>query len=187
MPGKGFATHPHKDMEIISYVLEGELEHRDSMGNGSIIKPGEVQRMSAGTGVTHSEYNPSDKDKVHFLQIWFLPDEIGLAPGYEQKSFSDKEKRGRFRLVASKNGRDGSVSLNQDMDMSVALLNSDEKASYTILNDRALWIQICRGSVEVNDNLLQAGDGAYAIREDMLEFKNGNNAEIILFDMNKLH
>jgi redox-sensitive bicupin YhaK (pirin superfamily) len=184
--GAGFGSHPHDNMEIISYVLEGALEHKDSMGNGSVISPGDVQRLSAGTGMMHSEYNHSKTEEVHFLQIWFLPDEKNVEPGYEQKAFGDDEKRGKFRLVASKTGRDGSVSLHQDMDMSVALLHGDETAMYRTGKDRALWVHIARGEVTLNDQKLHAGDGVALAEEEILNFERGHNAEVIVFDMQPL-
>jgi redox-sensitive bicupin YhaK (pirin superfamily) len=183
IPGAGFATHPHRDMEIISYVLDGALEHRDSMGNGSVIRPGDVQRMSAGTGVTHSEYNHSKESAVHFLQIWFLPEKSGLQPGYEQKSFAEHEKRGRFRLVASRNGMDGSVSLNQDVNMRVGLFHGDESDGLEIVDGRSAWLHIARGHVRVNGEKLQAGDGASVERPGRLRFGGGADAEVIVFDM----
>jgi len=144
-PGGGFATHGHRDMEIISYVLDGALEHKDSMGNGSVIRPGDVQRMSAGTGVTHSEYNHSKEAPVRFLQIWFLPDRKGREPGYEQKHFPAADKRGRLKLVASNTGRDGSVSLNQDVDMYAALFDGDETARHELAAGRSAWVQVANG------------------------------------------
>lgn len=185
-PGAGFGTHPHSNMEIISYVLEGALEHRDSMGNGSVIRPGEVQRLSAGRGITHSEYNHSATEEVHFLQIWFLPDETGVDPGYAQKAFAEDEKRGRFRLVASKDGRDGSLSLHQDVDMSVALIDGGERLSYPVAAGRAVWAQIARGEVMLNGELLRAGDGVALLDEPELVFEQGRGAEVILFDMQPL-
>jgi len=182
-PGAGFGSHPHDNMEIISYVLDGALEHKDSMGNGSVIRPGDVQRLSAGTGMMHSEYNHSQTEEVHFLQIWFLPDKKNVEPGYEQKAFSDDEKRGKFRLVASKAGRDGSVSLNQDMDMSVALLDGDETATYLTGKDRLLWVHIARGEVTLNSQELSAGDGVALAEEELLTFERGHHAEVIVFDM----
>lgn len=181
--GAGFGTHPHSNMEIISYVLDGALAHKDSMGNGSVIRPGEVQRLSAGTGMTHSEFNHSKDNEVHFLQIWFLPDEQGVKPDYEQKAFSDAEKRGQFRLVASKTGRDGSVSLHQDMDMSVALIDGDEQVTYSTSNDRALWVHVARGEVTMNGHQLSAGDGVAIREEERLSFEKGSQAEVIIFDM----
>ena len=181
-PGGGFATHGHRDMEIISYVLEGALEHKDSMGNGSIIQPGDVQRMSAGTGVTHSEYNHSKTAPVRFLQIWFLPDSKGLAPGYEQKHFEASEKRGRLKLVASREGRDGSVSLNQDVDMYAALLDGAESVTHELPAGRLAWIQVARGSVSVNGENLDAGDGAAVNGPKTLTIGDARDAELILFD-----
>jgi len=182
-PGKGFGTHPHRDMEIISYVLDGALEHKDSMGNGSVIRPGDVQRMSAGTGVTHSEFNHSGADPVHFLQIWIIPDAAGHAPGYEQKFFGPEDKRGRLRLVASATGRDGSVSLNQDADVLAGLFDGDESTTYTARPQRDLWIHIARGFIEVNGEALQAGDGAAVDAGGELRFADGRDAEVLLFDM----
>lgn len=182
-PGKGFGTHPHRDMEIISYVLDGALEHKDSMGNGSVIRPGDVQRMSAGTGVTHSEFNHSATDPVHFLQIWILPDAPGHAPGYEQKFFAGEDKRGRLRLVASATGRDGSVSLNQDADILAGFFDGDESATYTARRQRDLWIHVARGSLSVNGQSLEAGDGAAVSGEETLGFEDGRDAEVLLFDM----
>lgn len=182
-PGGGFATHPHQDMEIVSYVLSGALEHRDSMGNGSVIRPGDVQRMSAGTGVTHSEYNHSQQEAVHFLQIWFLPEQRGIQPGYEQKSFAEAEKRGRFRLVASRAGSDGSVSLNQDVNLYVGLFDGDESASFAVRKGRAVWLHVARGRIQVAGQSLAAGDGASVTAAGNLEFAAGQQAEVIVFDM----
>lgn len=182
-PGKGFGTHPHRDMEIISYVLDGALEHRDSMGNGSVIRPGDVQRMSAGTGVTHSEFNHSSDDEVHFLQIWVLPDQKGHTPGYQQKHFSNEEKRGRLRLIASHDGDDSSVTLNQDVKIYSGLLNDEETFSYNTKPNRVAWIHVARGEVELNDERLQAGDGVSVNPGQSLEFRNGDHAEVLVFDM----
>ena len=181
-PGDGFATHPHRDMEIISYVLEGALEHKDSMGNGSVIRPGEVQRMSAGTGVTHSEFNHSKEEPVRFLQIWILPDRAGHEPGYEQKHFDAAGSRGALRLVASRDGRDGSVSLNQDVDMYVTLLDEGESVVHQVRDGRSAWIQLAGGSVTVNDSLLEAGDGASIVGPAKLKFTEGHASEVIIFD-----
>lgn len=181
--GKGFGTHPHRDMEIISYVLDGELAHRDSMGNGSVIRPGDVQRMSAGTGVTHSEFNHSASAPVRFLQIWILPESRGLAPGYEQKHFAPDEKQGTLRLVASREGRDGSVSLNQDADMYASRLDQGQRVRYEISEGRDVWIQIARGSARVNDSLLDEGDGASLSRPGMVSIAGTESAEVLLFDM----
>ncbi len=182
-PGAGFATHPHRDMEIISYVLEGALEHRDSMGNGSVIRPGDVQRMSAGTGVTHSEFNPSPDDPVHFLQIWILPEAIGLAPGYEQKNFTEADRRGRLALVASRDGRENSVSLNQDVDIHAGLLDGEDHVRFDPRTGRKLWIHVARGSVKVNGQLLEAGDGATTRSLEPLGFGDADSAEVLLFNM----
>lgn len=182
-PGKGFGTHPHRDMEIISYVLEGQLAHRDSMGNGSVIRPGDVQRMSAGTGVTHSEFNGSQEEPVHFLQIWILPDAQGHAPGYEQKFFGEEEKRGRLRLVASREGRDGSVALNQDADIHAGLLDGDEAVDFEVRANRDVWVHLARGAVELNGEALEAGDGAALSEAGTLSFSNGRDAEVLVFDM----
>jgi len=181
-PGVGFGTHGHRDMEIVSYVLEGTLAHRDSMGTGSLIRPGEVQRMSAGTGVTHSEMNPSNQEGVHFLQIWILPEQRGITPGYEQKKFEDEERRGALRLVASPDGRDGSVTVHQDVAIYSSLLDG-ELVTHTFAPDRYGWVQIARGEVELNGQQLNAGDGA-AIEGESSVTLRGKNAEVLLFDLN---
>ena len=183
-PGGGFPMHPHADMEIVTYVLEGALAHKDSMGNNSTIRPGEVQRMSAGTGITHSEFNPSNTDPVHLLQIWFLPRKKGIAPGYEQKSFTAEEKRGKFRLVAAHDGREGSVSLNQDVNMSVALLDGAANAAeYTVPEGRKAWVHLARGTTTLNGQKLTAGDGAAVEDETTLRFTDGQGAEVVVFEM----
>jgi redox-sensitive bicupin YhaK (pirin superfamily) len=181
--GRGFGTHPHRDMEIITYVLEGSLEHRDSMGNGSVIRPGDVQRMSAGTGVTHSEFNHSSEDSVHFLQIWILPDTAGHEPGYQQKHFTEQEKRGVLRLVASANGRDGSVSLNQDADIYAGLFDGAEATTFKVRADRNTWLHVARGVIEVNGQRLEPGDGVAVLQAGNLEFSHGSGAELLVFDM----
>lgn len=183
IPGQGFPTHPHRDMEIITYVLEGALEHRDSMGNGSVIRPGEVQRMSAGTGVTHSEYNASRSEGVHFLQIWILPEARGLEPGYEQKAFSAEEKRGKLRLVASRDGAEGSVKLNQDAKLYATLLEQGEELSFTIEPGRHAWVHVARGKAQLNGRAMAAGDGASASGEGRLLLRGEQGAEILLFDL----
>ncbi|NTV01328.1 MAG: pirin family protein [Chlorobiaceae bacterium] len=183
MPGQGFGTHPHRDMEIISYVLEGALEHRDSMGNGTVIRPGEVQRMSAGSGVTHSEFNHSEHEPVHFFQIWILPEKRGLLPGYEQKRFPAEERRGRFRLVASRDGREGALVINQDASIHSAILEPGESVSFTLASGRHAWLQVARGSVELNGLALEAGDGAAASEEPLLTVVGGALSELILFDL----
>jgi len=183
-PGQGFATHPHRDMEIISWVLEGELEHRDSMGNGSIIRPGEVQRMSAGTGVTHSEFNPSDSERTHFLQIWILPDRKGHIPAYVQTAFTDDALHGRFRLVASPDGRDGSVAMHQNACLFIARLDASAPAADQVLSpQRKAYVHLARGEVRMNDIAMQAGDGAYIEQEKALAFDRAQQAEILLFDL----
>ncbi len=183
-PGKGFATHGHRDMEIISYVLEGALEHKDSIGNGSVIKPGDVQRISAGTGILHSEFNSSDTEPVHFLQIWILPDQNGIEPSYEQKTFSPEEKRGKLRLVGSRNGRDGSVTIHQDVDLYSVLLGSGEAVSHTLDNNRQAWIHVVRGAVELNGQQLYAGDGAAISQENNITLQGvSEDAEVLLFDL----
>jgi len=180
-PGAGFATHPHRDMEIVTYVLEGALEHKDSMGNGSVIVPGEVQRMSAGTGVTHSEFNPSKTEPVHFLQIWVLPGAEGLPPGYEQKKFSLPEKS--FRLVASPDGRDGSVSINQDAKIYAGRLTNGGSLRQVLSPSRKAWLHVARGDVKLNDTALHEGDAAALQEEPSLELSNAKDAEVLLFDL----
>jgi len=184
-PGGGFPTHPHSDMEIISYVLEGALEHKDSIGTGSVIRPGDLQRMSAGTGIRHSEFNASDKEPVHFLQIWIIPERAGLEPGYEQKSFSEDEKRGQLRLIASRDGRDGSVTIHQDAALYAALLESGERVSHTIHEGRGAWVQVARGSIAVNGQLLEAGDGVAIEDVGDVEIEGKDSAEVLVFDLAK--
>ena len=181
--GRGFPTHPHRDMEIISYVLEGALEHRDSMGNGSVIRPGEVQRMSAGTGVTHSEKNHSPNEAAHFLQIWIVPNEQGLKPGYEQKMYSDEEKRGRLHLIASNDGRDGSVTVHQDTELYAGLLDAGQEVAHPIAQGRHAWLQVARGMVTVGGQQLKQGDGASISEEQSLIIKGLEPSEILLFDL----
>jgi redox-sensitive bicupin YhaK (pirin superfamily) len=182
-PETGFGTHPHRDMEIITYILAGELEHKDSMGNGSRIRPGEVQRMSAGTGVTHSEFNPSQTDPVHLLQIWILPERKGITPGYEQREFPAAESRGKFRLIASRDGREGAVTIHQDAEVYSALLEPDEKVSHSLKPNRHAWVQVARGAVTMNGHPLNEGDGAAVSQEEILEFQAGKSSEILLFDL----
>ncbi|MGK7952279.1 MAG: pirin family protein [Xenococcaceae cyanobacterium] len=183
-PGQGFGTHSHRDMEIISYVLAGELEHKDSIGNGSVIRPGDVQRMSAGTGIAHSEFNASAIDPVHFLQIWILPQQTGIKPSYEQKHFSLEEKQGKLRLVASPDGRDNSVTIHQDANLYVAALNKGDRVNHNTDKNRSLWIQVAKGGVEVNGRSLQAGDGAAITQEtDIAISGTTDNTEILLFDL----
>ncbi len=182
-PGMGFGTHGHRDMEIISYVLEGELEHKDSLGNGSVIRPGNVQRMSAGTGVRHSEYNPSAKDGVHFLQIWIEPAERGIDPGYEEKHFDAAAKRGRLRLIASPDGREGSVRIHQDALVFASLLDGAETAVHALAPGRRAYVHVARGEVTVNGQALRAGDALKATGEREIRLSNGKGAEVLLFDL----
>ena len=182
-PGAGFPTHGHRDMEIITYVLEGSLQHRDSMGNGSAIRPGQVQRMSAGTGVTHSEFNASRGEPVHLLQIWMLPQREGLDPSYEEKSFSDKELRGALRLVASSDARDGSVKIHQDAEAYAARFNPGQQVSHALRRGRYAWVQVADGSVKVNGQLLGPGDGAALDNEPAVELFAVDDPEVLLFDL----
>ncbi len=183
-PGGGFPTHPHSDMEIISYVLEGGLEHRDSLGTGSIIRPGDVQRMSAGTGVRHSEFNASKTEPVHFLQIWIMPERDGLQPSYEQKSFAPEEKRNRLRLVGSRDGRDGSVTIHQDVDLYATLPGDGETVHHELKPGRVAWLQVASGTVKLNGEQLYHGDGAAIDEPGMLELTGTSaDAEVLLFDM----
>ena len=181
--GHGFPMHPHRDMEIITYVLEGALEHQDSMGNGSTIRPGDGQRMSAGTGVRHSEANSSERDAAHLLQIWILPDRSGHKPGYEQKTFPEAEKRGKLRLIASPDGKDGSVSIHQDARLYVSLLKPGEEVKHELAPGRYAWVQVAKGAVEVNGKSLSQGDGAAVSEEKQLVVKGAEDAEILLFDL----
>lgn len=182
-PGGGFPTHPHSDMEIISYVLDGALEHKDSLGTGSIIRPGDVQRMTAGTGVRHSEFNASKMDPVHFLQIWIIPEADGLEPSYEQKAFAEEEKRGKFVLIASRTGRDGSLTIHRDVDLYAALVGQDESISHQLETGRSAWVQIARGSVKLNERELRAGDGAAVTEAGALAIVGEADAEVLLFDI----
>jgi quercetin 2,3-dioxygenase len=181
-PGQGFGAHRHRDMEIVSYVLEGALAHRDSMGNSGVIRPGDVQRMSAGTGVQHSEFNGSESEPVHFLQIWILPERRAIPPSYEQKKFPAEAKRGRLRLVGSKDGRDGSLTIQQDADLYATLLDAGEMVRHPIATGRFAWLQVARGEVELNGNALSAGDGAAVSGERELAI-TGQEAELLLFDL----
>ena len=181
--GGGFPMHPHRDMEIVTYVLEGALEHRDSMGNGSVIKPGDVQYMSAGTGVRHSEFNASETEPVHLYQIWMFPEKEGLKPAYEQKNFSTAEKRGKLRLLASPDGREGSVKIRQDNELYATVLADDETVKHTLQPDRHAYVQVARGSVTLNGTQLEEGDGAAISEEKSVELIGVNNAEVLLFDL----
>jgi redox-sensitive bicupin YhaK (pirin superfamily) len=182
-PGYGFGTHPHRDMEIISYVLEGALAHKDSMGTGSVIRPGDVQRMSAGTGVLHSEMNPSTTEGVHFLQIWLMPNERGIAPSYEEKRFEAAEKRGRFRLLASPDARDGAVAIHQDVDLYAGVFAPGEGARFEMRPGRHAWLQVAQGAVTLNGETFGQGDGAAVSDETALDVKATADSEIILFDL----
>lgn len=181
--GGGFGTHAHRDMEIISYVLEGELAHRDSIGNGSVIRPGDVQRMSAGSGVQHSEFNPSKDRTVHFLQIWIQPNVIGIAPSYEEKRFSDEDKRGRLRLIASPDSADGSVLIHQDAKLYAGLFDGDETASLPLAVRRRAFVHIARGSATVNGIALKAGDALKVSDESSVRIAQGDKAEVLVFDL----
>ncbi|MEM8672928.1 MAG: pirin family protein [Cyanobacteria bacterium P01_G01_bin.67] len=183
-PAQGFGTHGHQDMEIVSYVLSGELSHKDSMGNGSVIRPGNIQRMSAGTGVRHSEFNASPTNPVHFFQIWIMPEEKGLEPSYEEKNFTPEQKQGKLRLVGSRDGRDGSVTIHQDVNLYLALLNNGDRLTHKIDANRQVWLQVAQGTVIVNDQLLQAGDGAAITDETEITISgNKQDSEILLFDL----
>ncbi len=183
-PGQGFGTHGHRDMEIISYVLEGALEHKDSIGTGSVIRPGDVQVMSAGTGIRHSEFNHSKTEPVHFLQIWVVPDREGIAPRYEQKTFPDTAKRNQLRLVGSTDGRDGSVVIHQDVMIFAALLDAGQEVTHSLTTGRKGWLQVVRGAAVLNGQNLDAGDGAAIEREAVLNVKAKVDAtEILLFDL----
>jgi len=181
--GKGFGTHPHRDMEIITYILEGKLAHKDSMGNGSIIKPGDVQRMSAGTGVTHSEFNASQDEIVHLLQIWILPKYSGLQPSYEQKYFDAREKQNKLRLVASPDGREGSVTIHQDASMYASILSKGKELSFSLANSRRAYIQVLRGALKVNSERLNAGDGAKITGEKVINLAAADESELLMFDL----
>jgi quercetin 2,3-dioxygenase len=181
--GMGFGTHPHKDMEIISYVLEGSLEHKDSMGNGSTIVPGEVQRLSAGTGMTHSEANHSKTDRVHFLQIWILPNQTGIEPSYEQKMFSKEEKLNKLRLVASHDGRDGSVLVHQDVNLYATAITPGNQVDYTVPSDRYAWVQVARGTATLNGQPLKEGDGVAISEPGSLSIVGQDEAEVLIFDL----
>ena len=182
-PGRGFPMHGHRDMEIITYILEGGLKHEDSMGNGSVIRPGDVQRMTAGTGVRHSEKNASSTERVHLLQIWILPNAEDLAPGYEQKAFTEDERRGQMRLIASSDGREGSVRLNQDVNLFASILEAGQEIERAIDPGRYGWIQVARGSISVNGENAGQGDGVVVVSESNLKIKAQEDAEILLFDL----
>ena len=182
-PGRGFGTHGHRDMEIVSYVLSGALEHKDSLGTGSVIRPGDVQRMSAGTGVMHSEFNPSATEGTHFLQIWILPKFTGMPPGYEQKRFSEDQKRGRLALIASTDGRNGSVTVHQDVSVYAGLFDSAETAALDVAAKRRVYVHVARGAVSVNGTRLNAGDALKLTDTGRIAIENGENAEVLVFDL----
>ncbi len=182
-PGGGFAPHGHADMEIVSYVLDGALEHKDSLGTGSVIRPGDVQRMSAGTGIRHSEFNASKSEPVHFLQIWIIPERAGLSPSYEQKTFGAGDKTGKLRLVGSRDGRDGSVVIHRDVDFYATLLGPSHAVTHEIRPGRSAWVHVARGSVRLNGTALGAGDGAAIPQAGTLTLDNGDDAEVLVFDM----
>jgi redox-sensitive bicupin YhaK (pirin superfamily) len=182
-PGGGFGMHPHRDFEIVSYVLSGALEHKDSLGSGSVLRAGEVQRITAGTGVMHSEFNPSPTEPVHFLQIWLTPERRGLTPGYEQKVFAAGDRRGQWRLVASRYGRDGSVTIYQDAELYVTILEPGESATHELRRSRHGWLQVARGAVTLNGRALAAGDGAAISDESAVMVTATEAAEVLLFDL----
>ena len=182
-PKAGFPSHSHRDMEIITYVLAGALGHKDSMGNGSVIRPGDVQRMSAGTGVTHSEYNGSEKEPVHLLQIWILPEKRGIAPGYEEKKFPADEKRGRLRLIASRDAAEGSVTIHQDARVYASLLDAGQTVRHPLAPGRGAWLHLVSGAATVNGTTLVTGDGAAIENESALEIRAGEPSELLLFDL----
>lgn len=181
--GKGFGTHPHRDMEIVTYVLEGALEHKDSMGNGEVLRPGEFQRMSAGTGITHSEFNPSETEPVHLYQIWLLPQRKGIEPSYEQKQFADDEMTNRLRLVASPDASDGSLMIHQDARIYLAKVTTDQPIVHELLPGRHAWLQVLRGNLSLNGEELKTSDGAAISEEHSLDFVANESAEIMLFDL----
>lgn len=183
IPGAGFPRHSHDNMEIVSYVLEGALEHEDSIGTGSVIRPGEIQRMSAGTGIEHSEYNHSSNDPVHFLQIWIIPEKRGLEPGYEQKSFADLDRRGRFSVIASPEGDDNAVRLHQDVTIYSGLFEQDDQACYAVRDGRMAWVQMARGVIEGPGFELRQGDGALFGPGEEIAIAEGSAAEVLLFDL----
>ena len=181
--GKGFGQHPHRDMEIFSYVLEGALEHKDTLGTGSVIKPGDVQLMSAGSGVAHSEFNHSKAQPVHFLQIWIVPNVRGATPRYQQQHFSNDEKRGKLRLIISPDGKQGSLKVRQDARVYAGLFDGEEQATLTLPGNRHAYVHVARGSIELNGQLLREGDGVRMRKEQVIELSNGRDAEVLVFDL----
>ncbi len=183
-PGQGFGTHPHRDMEIVTYVLEGALEHKDSMGNGEVLRPGEFQRMSAGTGITHSEFNPSDREPVHLYQIWLLPEKKGIEPSYGQKQFPEQERQNQLRLVASPDAANGSLLIHQDARIYLSSLESETQLTHELLPSRHAWLQVLRGAVSLNGQTLNTSDGAAVSDETTLQIHAATPSEILLFDLN---
>jgi len=183
-PAARFGMHGHRDMEIITYVLDGALEHRDSLGTGEVLRRGDVQRMTAGTGIRHSEFNPSQTEPVHFLQIWLLPERRGLTPGYEQRTFTEEQKRGRLRLIAAAEPRDGALKIHQDVDLYASVLGPSESVSHEIREGRSAWVQVARGAVELNGTKLAVGDGAAVVDQRSLELTSREGVEFLLFDLN---
>ncbi len=182
-PGQGFGTHPHRDMEIVTYMIDGALQHKDSMGNGSVIQPGELQRMTAGTGVLHSEFNASDSERAHLLQIWILPEKNGLQPGYEQKLFPSEEKQNRWRLVGSRDGRDGSLTIHQDVNLLSTELDAGQELEYAFDGRRRGFLQVVKGTVEIDGSALSAGDAVAIVDQASLTVRASEDAELLLFDM----
>ncbi len=182
-PGKGFGTHPHADMEIVTYVLSGALEHRDSMGNGEVLRPGEFQRMSAGTGITHSEFNPSADEATHLYQIWLYPAEKGIEPSYEQKAFPEDERLNTFRLVAAPDAAEGSLTIHQDARIFLSRVDSGVSLAYPLANERHAWLQVLRGAIRLDDTQLAAGDGVAISEESHVEFTASEPSEVMLFDL----
>jgi redox-sensitive bicupin YhaK (pirin superfamily) len=182
-PGQGFGTHPHRDMEIITYIIDGAVQHKDSMGNGTVIKAGEIQRMTAGTGVLHSEFNPSHDEELYLLQIWILPEKNGLEPGYEQSMFAREDKLNRLRLVASRDARDGSLTVHQDVDLYASVLGDGRSVTHEVGSGRKIFIQVIRGNIAVNGQSLDAGDGAQLENESRLSITSSGESDFLLFDM----
>lgn len=182
-PGRGFGSHPHRDMEIISYVLEGALEHKDNMGNGSIIRPGDIQRLSAGAGIVHSEFNHSQEEPVHFLQIWITPRELGLKPSYQEATFSREDKLGKLRLIASGDGRDGSVTIHQDANIYATILEKDMEVILKMAEERYVWIQVARGEARLGEMTLSAGDGVAVSGQQEVRLTGVDDSEMLIFDL----
>lgn len=182
-PGRGFPTHPHDNMEILTYVLEGELEHKDSMGNGAVIRPGTIQTMSAGTGITHSEFNPSQDTPVHLYQIWIIPDTQGLTPNYGEFTFDTEGRNGQLQLIASKDGRNNSAIISQDISLYTTVLEEGQSVTHNIAEGRHAWVQVARGSIDLNGEIYETGDGAAVSEEPSLTLTGKENAEVLLFDL----